>query len=343
MAAHTAALFGVLGVALLGAAFNRGITGILWNPYAGGILARKIVLAIVVLIPLFGLARIAAERRGYVSSEFGTAVLVLVAVTVFTLLALGTAARLNEVDRKRQETESALISSEKLATAGRMAAAVAHEINNPLEAISNLLYLLQRDEVSTEARREYLQTAERELNRVAAIARRTLGFYREHGRPSEVDVCELIDSTLEIYNAQALQKKVNVRKSYCEHALALASPGELRQVIANLISNALDALPQQGGWLELAVRRREQQLVVEVSDNGHGIQPSDLEQIFEPFFSTRKGTGTGLGLWITRELVTKNRGSIEVDSFPGGRNPRTSFRVSIPGARDRAQSATERA
>jgi signal transduction histidine kinase len=179
MALHTAVLFAVLAVALACAASCHPILDILLSSYAGGIAARRMVLAIVVLMPLIGFLGLWSHSLARAPLEVRTAFGYLVAVAVFTILALHTASVLNEVDKKRRGTEAALMRSEKLSAAGRMAATVAHEINNPLEAVSNLVYLLQREDLTDETRREYLSLVEHELERVAAIARRTLGFYKD--------------------------------------------------------------------------------------------------------------------------------------------------------------------
>jgi len=255
-----------------------------------------------------------------------------VAVAVFTILALHTASVMNEVDKKRRETEAALMRSEKLSAAGRMAATVAHEINNPLEAISNLVYLLQRGDLPEETRQEYLKLTEQELERVAAIARRTLGFYKDQSGPSEINVRELVEGVLEVYRARLEQKNIAVNRAFADDGHLLASRGELQQVLANLIANAIDALPSTEGRLDIAVGTASDTLTIKVTDNGHGIAEQDLGRVFEPFFSTKKEVGTGLGLWVSRDLVRKNGGTIEVMSSTREQDHGTIFRISFPVA-----------
>lgn len=339
MAVHTAILFAILAAALAFAASRHPILDILLSSYAGGIAARRMVLAIVVLMPLIGFVGLWASPLGRAPREIRTALWELVAVAVFTVLALHTASVMNQVDKKRRETEAALMRSEKLSAAGRMAATVAHEINNPLEAVGNLVYLLQREDLPEDTRREYLKLVEQELDRVAAIARRTLGFYKDQAGPSEIAVAELVEAVLEVYSARLGQKNIVVSRSDCDDGRILASRGEVQQVLANLIANAIDALPNQGGRLQVSTAVAGDFLTLEVSDNGHGISDEDLVRIFEPFFSTKKEVGTGLGLWVSRDLVKKNGGAIEVLSSTGERDHGTTFRISFPAIRRQAERA----
>jgi signal transduction histidine kinase len=337
MAIHTGFLFGFLAFAIVFTAPEPVLASTLVSPSAGGILSRRILFAVLLLVPTFGLVRLRAQALGWVSLEYGTALFVLLVVTVFTILTLHTASVLNEVDRKRQETESALLRSEKLAAAGRMAASVAHEINNPLEAMGNLLFLLRTPGLPEKARNGYLETAEQELNRVAAIARRTLAFYRETAKPTEVDLCSVIDSALGIYSKSLSQHDISVRKSYCEDARVLAAEGELHQIVANLISNAVDASPPQNARLDIMIRSAGHFVFLEIADNGQGIESTNLARIFEPFFSTKQEYGTGLGLWITRELVARNRGTITVSSACGEQNHGTTFTIMFPALSEKQE------
>ncbi len=319
-------------LALACAASRHPILDILLSSYAGGMAARRMVLAIVVLMPLIGFVGLWAHSLAAAPIEVRTALGDLVAVAVFTILALHTASVMNEVDKKRRETEAALMRSEKLSAAGRMAATVAHEINNPLEAISNLVYLLQRGDLPEDTRREYLKLAEQELERVAAIARRTLGFYKDQSGPSEINVRELVEAVLEVYRARLEQKNIAVNRAFSEDGRLLASRGELQQVLANLIANAIDALPGKDGHLDIAVGTTGGVVTISVTDNGHGITEQDVGRVFEPFFSTKKEIGTGLGLWVSRDLVRKNGGAIEVMSSTGEQDHGTTFQMSFPAA-----------
>lgn len=249
---------------------------------------------------------------------------------------------MNDVDKKRRETEAALMRSEKLSAAGRMAATVAHEINNPLEAISNLVYLLQRGDLPDDTRWEYLKLTEQELDRVAAIARRTLGFYKDQSSPSEINVRELVEAVLDVYRARLEQKNIVVGRMFSQDGYLLASRGELQQVLANLVANAIDALPSQGGRLDINVGTAGDALTIAVTDNGHGIADQDLGRIFEPFFSTKKEVGTGLGLWVSLDLVRKNGGAIEVMSSTREQDHGTTFRIAFPAAASQPAPAQRR-
>lgn len=226
---------------------------------------------------------------------------------------------------QRARAEAALVKNERLATAGRLAATIAHEINNPLEAVTNLIYLA-RSAPPSQAHR-YLKMVEEELSRIAHITKMTLGFYRDRGTPVPVDVAELVSEVLALYESKLHAKRIRVR-SHIERAQPiLGSRGELRQVISNLVANAVDALPP-GGRLDISAGEAGGNVWLRVADNGPGIAPENLSRIFEPFFTTKAELGTGLGLWVSRQIVEKHGGAITVESSPSG----TCFTVSLPSA-----------
>jgi signal transduction histidine kinase len=226
---------------------------------------------------------------------------------------------------ERARTEAALVKTERLATAGRLAATIAHEINNPLEAVTNLIYLA-RSAAPAEGRR-YLQMVEEELSRISHITKMTLGFYRDSGAPTPVDVGGLLQEVLDLYEAKLHAKDIRVEIQVESAQQVLGSKGELRQVIANLVANAVDVLPR-GGVLRLAAGDAGGGVELRVADNGPGIAPENLARIFEPFFTTKAELGTGLGLWVSRQIVEKHGGSIAVESTPAG----TCFIISLPSA-----------
>jgi PAS domain S-box-containing protein len=213
----------------------------------------------------------------------------------------------------RYHTEEALHRSEKLAAAGRLAATVAHEINNPLEAVTNLLFLA-KTEASIDQVRSYLTHAERELARVSQISRQTLAFYRDNGMHTSVDLVEILDSAVAIYRSRLQERSIRVERQYGRDTLKImGSAGELRQLFSNLIVNAIDA-SLAGGCIRVEGKVRQGMVEIEITDNGAGISPQHMAHIFEPFFTTKEHVGTGLGLWVAREVARKHSGSLELFS-----------------------------
>jgi PAS domain S-box-containing protein len=247
-------------------------------------------------------------------------------------------------ERKSQEV---LRKTEKLAAAARLAATVAHEINNPLEAIGNLIYITKLTDGLPEEAFAHLSLAEDELSRVSHITRQTLGFYRESKQPNEVDLPVLVESVLNIYSNKFRTKNITIVRDFHDcppiHALA----GELKQAVANLISNAADAVPH-GGNIRVAILCHEyddsKSLQILVEDDGPGIAPEHRQHIFEPFFTTKKDVGTGLGLWVTKEIIERHSGTVEVHSRNGTRLSGTTFSITLPVRPDlqtvAAQSST---
>jgi len=340
MAVHTAVLFGLLGLSLLLAASRQALMGILLSPFAGAIASRKMVAAVLVLLPALGGIELWAESKAHVSLNFGTALSVVIATTVFTILALRTAAVLNDTDRKRVATEEALLRSRQIEAAGRMAASVAHEINNPLEAVGNIIYLLKNTPLPEEDKERYLEIAEAELNRVAALARRTLGFYKEDAQAAAIDIRTLIDSVLDVYRSK-LPPETTVRKNIPENTFVLGRPGEIRQVLSNLVANAIDALPVQGGELQFNASQAAGHVTIVIGDNGHGIATENLDRIFEPFFTTKVERGTGLGLWVSKNLIANNGGTVRVSSSQDENNSGTVFQLTFPAAHPHPQVAKQ--
>jgi C4-dicarboxylate-specific signal transduction histidine kinase len=237
-------------------------------------------------------------------------------------------------DQIRQATlaQDALIKSEKLAVTGRLAASIAHEINNPLEGVINLLYLM-RSENSVEQMRAYALQAEQELARVSEITKHTLRFYREPSSSVEIEVLAVIESVLAIYHSRLMAASVDVKLEVrCSSAIIRASPGELRQILANLIGNALDAM-RLGGTLRIRLsshpfRLTKGQLIrLTIADTGTGIPKNMMSSIFEPFITSKGETGTGLGLWVASELAKKNHWTIQVRSRFGEACPGTVFSI----------------
>jgi PAS domain S-box-containing protein len=233
-------------------------------------------------------------------------------------------------ERKSQEV---LRKTEKLAAAARLSATVAHEINNPLEAIGNLLYLAKGTQGVPAVAMQQLELAEQELERVSHITRQTLGFYRESKVPDLVDLPALIDSVLRLYSNKLKTKNITVERDFGECPSIQGLEGELKQAMSNLISNAADAVSDNGtirvvlSSVEIADNRVIQ---VSIEDDGPGISAEHIDRIFEPFFTTKKDVGTGLGLWVTREIVDRHGGSIVVHSRKDHGLRGTVFNLHLP-------------
>jgi PAS domain S-box-containing protein len=219
---------------------------------------------------------------------------------------------------ERKHAEAALIHSEKLAVAGRLAASIAHEINNPLEAVTNLCYLARLTSVDPETR-GYIELAEAELSRVAHITSQTLRFHRQQTAAAGTDLAETVRSILSFYGHKLAQAGVEVNFEAQPVQPLLCYAGEIRQVLANLIANAIDAMPK-GGALRLRLRpstdwRTGASAVrVTVADTGHGMSAETRKRIYEPFYTTKGDLGSGLGLWVTAGIVEKHHGSLKVRS-----------------------------
>jgi PAS domain S-box-containing protein len=232
---------------------------------------------------------------------------------------------------QRKQAEIALRKAEQLAVAGKFAATVAHEINNPLEAVTNLIYLASRDGAVAPSVLKYLNLAEAELQRVAHITKQTLGFYRETTAPSEFPIAELLDELLTLFSGRFRSKDLTVERLYDPPGLTItAVRGEVRQIFANVLVNAIDASPL-GGKLSIRVTGSDSDAVVQFCDEGPGVSEKDLEKIFEPFFTTKKDVGTGLGLWVAKDLAAKNGGAINLRT--GGITKGANFEVTLPAAR----------
>jgi signal transduction histidine kinase len=236
----------------------------------------------------------------------------------------------------RKHAEEALLRSEMLASAGRMAASIAHEINNPLEGLGNTLYLVRSStpDLSPETI-EYLDLAEGELMRIAHITRQTLGFYREFSAATKNSTSALIGSVIYLLQAKIRTTQAVVEQQGDESLEVMGIAGELRQILANLLANSLDAIGVHGRIVLRASASVDPQngthrIRITVSDGGHGMAPATTKHIFEPFFTTKGSIGTGLGLWVCKQLIEKNGGFIRVRSNPGGERQGTSFSFVLP-------------
>ncbi len=237
---------------------------------------------------------------------------------------------------RQKQAEDALRKSEKLATAGRLAASIAHEINNPLEGVTNALYLALQDDALGEETKDYLKTAEQELQRVSHITTQTLRFHKQSNAAMRVDVCDIVDSVLALFKARLVSKRIEVKAEFERGAFATCFGDEIRQVVANLVSNAMDATAE--GRIRLRVRRTGswtrgrwvEGVKLVVADTGQGIPRVVVEHIFEPFITTKETTGIGLGLWVSDGIVRKHGGWIRVRSLSAGPRTGTAFLIFLP-------------
>ena len=219
----------------------------------------------------------------------------------------------------QKRAEAALIKTEKLAAVGRLAASIAHEINNPLEAVTNLVYLA-RSSPALEQSRDYLATAETELHRVSAIVNQTLRFYRQTTRPVPVVAADLLSGLLGIFQGRLLNSGVVVDRRDRPQRPVLCFDGEIRQVLSNFISNALDTMRPTGGTLRLRTREATDRrsghrgVRITVADTGEGMSAVTLAHLCEAFYTTKGANGTGLGLWVSREIIDRHHGSLAVRS-----------------------------
>ncbi|MGA8086508.1 MAG: ATP-binding protein [Terracidiphilus sp.] len=236
---------------------------------------------------------------------------------------------------RNHAAEEALRRSEKLAVAGRLAASISHEINNPLASVTNLLYLIGTSSSLQEAKK-HKEIAEKELARISEIVTQTLRFYREPSKPTLVFITEIVDSALILYQSKLAYAEIAIERDFRECSPIVAMAGELRQVILNLIGNALDA-SNPGGRLRIRVSNTREHrngarpgVRLTVADSGSGISPEIRKTLFEPFVGTKGDTGTGLGLWISSEIVNRHSGTIQVKSSTLSQSPGTVFSVFLP-------------
>ena len=234
------------------------------------------------------------------------------------------------------QAQEVLRESEKLAATGRLAATIAHEINNPLESLTNLLYLIESDQSLSETARRFASAAGQEVKRTAHITKQMLAFHRQSTKPVDIILSEVLDSVVELYAAKVEQSGITLQKQYDTAATIKGFPAELRQVFANLLGNAIEAIGQHGvirlhtfASREWSNARRSGVRVV-IADNGVGISPDNRRRLFEPFVTTKGERGTGLGLWVSSGIVKKHEGSIRLRSNTRTGRSGTCFSVFLP-------------
>jgi signal transduction histidine kinase len=224
----------------------------------------------------------------------------------------------------------ALRRSEKLSAAGRLAATIAHEVNNPLEAITNLLYLSKTGEPHEV--KHFIELAEDELNRIAHITKQTLAFYKESTAPSVFDLSKTVESILIFYRKQAAGRGIDIEMDLGANCMMMGVEGEIKQVLSNLLSNAMDAFSGDRGTIRIRTRNLFGCVRLVVADSGRGIAPEALVRIWEPFFTTKEAVGTGLGLWVTREILDKHKARLRLRTTSEGKRRGTVFVIDFPAA-----------
>jgi PAS domain S-box-containing protein len=235
---------------------------------------------------------------------------------------------------QQKKMEATFHTSERLASVGRLAATVAHEINNPLEAVVNFIYLAKQDPALPESIRAYLNAADKEIGRVAHITQQTLGFYRDNSQPVTLVIEDVIQDVLTIYERKCQYKALKIERRIEPGLMLSTLRGELKQILSNLIANAIDASKEDGKILIRAKTSRHFPsgrlgVRITVADNGAGISDQDKEKLFAPFFTTKASVGTGLGLWITKDLLKKKGGHIQFCSNSSDRSG-TVMRIFLP-------------
>jgi signal transduction histidine kinase len=258
-----------------------------------------------------------------------------------------------EIEQRKEAQESLrqreidLRDAEQHAAMGKLAAVIAHEINNPLEVIANVFFMLRDHPSLDENARGLTRIAEEEISRVRHISNQTLAFYRESEKPISVSLNQVLDAVLDIYARPLKSHGIEVQRNYASERQILAYPVEIRQVFVNLIGNALQAMPD-GGLLRVGMHdssetiqgARRTGVRVNISDTGVGVPEKYRDRLFEPFVTTKAEKGTGLGLWVSRGIVQKLGGSIRFRSGKIGGKTRTSFSVFIPTGQDALESVS---
>ncbi len=234
-----------------------------------------------------------------------------------------------------KQSAAALIHNEKLAAMGRLAASIAHEVNNPLESVTNLIFLARSTD-NPESSRDYLDMADRELRRAAAITSHTLRFYKQSTNPVEVASEDLIDDVLAVHQGRIVNSKVRIEKRLLAPRPIFCFDGEIRQVLSNLVGNAVDAMHPFGGRLILRSREGrnwktgKRGLTITVADSGHGMSAQSVAKAFQAFYTTKGIGGTGLGLWVSKEIMDRHHGCIWLKSSPTEAHSGTVFQLFLP-------------
>jgi C4-dicarboxylate-specific signal transduction histidine kinase len=239
--------------------------------------------------------------------------------------------RIADLEARLLTAEDALERCERLAVASRFAGAIMHEVNNPLEALTNLVYLTSESSTEPEKVRHNMEIAAGQLARVAEITHKTLSFYRDQKEAKMFDLVEIAESALQIHSRRLRLQGVELKKRMHTPVVAQVMSGEILQVLSNLILNALDALPQEGAILHLRLCARSGQVHITIADNGHGIEEEVYAKLFEANHTT-KIKGTGFGLWLSQKIIQRHEGKIRLRTSCRAGRSGTTFRLSLPVA-----------
>ena len=234
-----------------------------------------------------------------------------------------------QLRERLRHAEESLRRSERLATAGRFAGAIIHEVNNPLEALCNLVYLTRHDAHQPEQVHQHMKLAQAQLERLGEITRKTLSFYREQNETRDFDLVEIAESALRIHAHRLSAGSIELRKDLPEQLMVKVLGGELLQVFSNLLLNALDALPEKEALLFLRMRRDKERVYFTIADNGHGIHPAIRKDLFKPYV-TSKSSGNGVGLWLSKQIIERHHGHIQMRSCHEPGRSGTTFRIVLP-------------
>jgi signal transduction histidine kinase len=336
MAFTTAISIVCLGLATLMAVVPDGWVSIILRHDAAGMLSRRILFITYVSIPLLGYIAVSYERNHWITPTVGVSLVVVAGLLILTSTVIRSAREIRRLERERSITEERLREAEKLAVTGRLAATLAHEVNNPLEAVMNILFLLGNDESLKNDSREFIKLAEEELLRVTHITRQTLAFYREPTSPVAVHLDDQVRQVVRIFQPKLNTKRIGLELSSNAAAEYLIHAGELKQIVTNLLANAIDAVGREG---RIVIRIRETRswkspgdlgFRITIADDGTGISRVDRKRLFEPFFTTKGQRGTGLGLWVTQGLVTKHGGTLRMHTSTRGQRRGTTFSIFFP-------------
>jgi signal transduction histidine kinase len=233
--------------------------------------------------------------------------------------------------QRLDQAERALERSERLGVASRYAGAIIHEVNNPLEAITNLVYLTKIQRNDSQQVLENMLVIEQQLQTLGRVTNQALTFHREHAEAKEFDLVDIAESALKLHADKLSRQGIAVDRRFRGPAVATVYASEILQVVSNLILNAVDALPSKHGRLCVSVTARSQSVHITIADNGRGIPEPFASRLFEPYL-TSKTSGTGLGLWLSKRIVTKHKGTLRFRTSQRDSKTGTAFRISLPSS-----------